>query len=409
MIAAAFGTEIQDTFVSHAVSKMPSGGVIKKLGKAKITGHAAMCREILAKAGLSANIAVTAKKFLAHHHHVICPADYVSALAAAGKLENLTGGQPLQPALLRFWELFASWRPDHPALANGVEACAFSVPILLFGDEGRALKKQAAMVLGWEPMLGYGCLNDCHDDPEPLHGHMLNMDGSTYKTRVLYTIMHKKSYGKKSEVLLELIQSWAADHAAAMEGVQVIYQDASVSVKLVPMGVKSDWAAMAKLGQLERSFYHDSTPFGKGICHLCLGNTETCHEWTTETWKDTMGDLYFPPWSVEPALVQWLCTGYENDWEKAAFFRLDLFHICHKGTMAELAGSGLATMKHITEACSIFIVNNLLYSYHENGSSKLSSEASAFAFHHLRLHSSTQICMVLRDPLKLSSHSSSKT
>ena len=350
MIAAAFATEIHDTCGSHAMSRMPSGGVIKKLGKANTTGHAARGRDILAKAGLSANIAMTAKKFLTHDHHVIRPSDYVSALATAGKLHNLTGGQPLQPTLLRFWELFASCRPGHPALADGVEACAFSVPILLFGDEGRALKKQAAMVLGWEPVSGYGCLNRSDDDSLPLHGHMLNMDGSTYKTRMLYTIMRKKSYGKKSEVLLKLIQSWAADHAAALEGVHVMYEDTMVSLKLIPMGLKSDWAAMAKLGQLGRSFYHDSIPFGKGICHLCLGNTETCHEWTTETWKTTMGDCYYPPWSVEPELVQWLCAAYENDWEKAAFFRLDLFHICHKDTMAELAGSALAAMKHTTKA-----------------------------------------------------------
>ena len=395
MIAAAFGAEVQDTFGQHAVSKMPSGGVIKRLGKAKMTGHAAMCRDILAKAGLSANIAMTAKKFLAHNHHVICPADYVSALAATGKLQNLTGDQPLQPTLLRFWELFAAYRPGHPALANGLEACAFSVPILLFGDEGRALKKQAAMVLGWEPMIGYGCLSHCDDDPSPLHGHMLNRTGSTYKTRVLYTIRYKRSYGKKSQVLLELIQSWATDHAAAMAGIDVMYEGAKISLKLVPMGLKSDWAAMAKLGQLGRSFYHDSTPFGKGICHLCLGNTEACHEWTTETWKTTMGDSYFPPWSVEPHLVQWLCADYENDWEKAAFFRLDLFHICHKGTMAELAGSALATMKHVMKACSFFLAYSLMTIHNPAHPVK-----HLLLLYDIRSRSWTQICLLLRDPLR---------
>ena len=343
-IVAAFREEISAAFGNTAVSKLQSGKVIEKLSKAHSTGHAAASGAILASAGLAAEVKLS-KVTLGtdFKQHVIKSADYVQALAAQNKLCNLTGGQPLRETLLSFWDMYQRMAPGHPALKDGVEACEFSVPILLFGDEGRALKKQAAMVLGWEPVLGYGCMNQC-EDPEAHRGHMLSFSGSTYKTRVLHSILHKRSYGKKQKHLIDLIGIWAADHEEAKDGVDANLQGKSVRIKLIPIGLKADWAAEVKLGQLNRSFYHDATPFGKGLCHVCMANTSECPQWTTNEWQNTMGESFVPPWTVEPALVQKLCCGFSNDWEKAAFFKMDLFHICHKGTMAELAGSGIVPL-----------------------------------------------------------------
>ncbi|CAE7251665.1 unnamed protein product [Symbiodinium sp. CCMP2592] len=284
-------------------------------------------------------------------HQVISPVDYVRELAANNKLENLTGGEPLKSTLRDFWERFQYLRPDHPALAHGVEACACSVPILLFGDEGRALKKQAAMVLGWEPMLGFGCMTHCTDDPESHHGHKLNFDGSTYKTRMLYTIMHKKTYGSKksgNKYLMSLVDCWASDHAEAMQGVVVQHGPETIRVHLIPVGIKCDWPALVKLGQIKRSFYCDAVPHGKGICHLCMANTAACPDYSGDGWKETMqhSEAFTAPWDAVPALVSQLCPGLD-EWQQAAFYRLDLFHICHKGVMAELAGSGLVTLLHM--------------------------------------------------------------
>ncbi|CAE7751424.1 unnamed protein product [Symbiodinium sp. CCMP2592] len=281
-------------------------------------------------------------------HQVISPVDYVRELAANNKLENLTGGEPLKSTLRAFWERFQYLRPDHPALAHGVEACACSVPILLFGDEGRALKKRAAMVLGWEPMLGFGCMTHCTDDPESHHGHKLNFDGSTYKTRMLYTIMHKKTYGSKksgNKYLMSLVDCWASDHAEAMQGVVVQHGPETIRVHLIPVGIKCDWPALVKLGQIKRSFYCDAVPHGKGICHLCMANTAACPDYSGDGWKETMqhSEAFTAPWDAVPALVSQLCPGLD-EWQQAAFYRLDLFHICHKGVMAELAGSGLVTL-----------------------------------------------------------------
>ena len=345
-LVAAFAKEVRGAFGKNAVSKLESGRLIEKLANAHETGHASACRDHLRSAGLSASMPLSTKKLCDdHEHQVITPANYVRELAANSKLRNLTGGEPLKSTLLGFWERFQAVRPDHPALANGLEACACSVPILLFGDEGRALKKQAAMVLGWEPMLGFGCMTHCKDDPESYHGHKLNFDGSTYKTRMLYTIMHKQSYGSKksgNKYLMSLIECWASDHAEAMHGVSVQLDEEQISLKLVPLGLKADWPAMVKLGQLKRSFYADAAPHGKGICHLCMANTSACPDYSGDSWKDTMDDAFVAPWNTMPMLVSRLCPG-QNVWQQADFFRLDLFHICHKGVMAELAGSGLVS------------------------------------------------------------------
>ena len=351
-MVSAFHEEISAALGTTAVQKLKSGALIQKVAKAHSTGHAGSTGNILASAGLAANVTISQVTLGDNFaHHCIKPADYLRGLAAQNKLCNLTGGDPFRETLLSFWDTYHRMDPDHPALADGVAACELSVPILLFGDEGRALKKQAAMVLGWEPLLGYGCMNGCDADPEAHRGHKLNFSGSTYKTRMLHSILHKRCYGKKQKHLLDLIHIWAADHEEAMDGIDAHLEGRSVVLKLVPMGLKGDWPAEVKLCQLERSFYHDATPFGKGICHLCMANTSECHDWTTRAWENTMKETFRPPWDTEPALVNKLCSGFSTDWDKAAFCKLDLFHICHKGTMAELAGSGLVTWTIYLNSC----------------------------------------------------------
>ena len=346
-LVAAFAKEVRAAFGKDAVSKLESGRLFEKIANAHETGHASACRDLLRSSALSASMPLTTKKLCGDlDHKVISPVDYVRELAANSKLENLTGGAPLKSTLRAFWERFQYLRPDHPAMAHGVEACACSVPILLFGDEGRALKKQAAMVLGWEPMLGFGCMTHCTDDPESHHGHKLNFDGSTYKTRMLYTIMHKKAYGSKksgNKYLMSLVDCWASDHAEAVQGVVVQHGPEQVRIRLIPLGLKADWPALVKLGQIRRSFYADAAPHGKGICHLCMANTVACPDYSGNGWKETMhSDAFRAPWDAAPVLVSKLCPGLDL-WHQAAFYRLDLFHICHKGVMAELAGSGLAS------------------------------------------------------------------
>ena len=355
---AAFHAEITAALGNDATSKLQSGALVQKLSRAHSTGHASSSGDILASAGTTAPVKISkvtlGEDFI---HHVITPADYLRGLAASNKLCNLTGGQPFQETLIRFWDIFQRVAPGHPTLADGVEACQYNVPILLFGDEGRALKKQAAIVLGWEPVLGFGCMHQCEEDPEPYRGHKLNYRGSTYKARMLFTILHKRSYGKKQKHLNDLIHIWAAHHEEAKDGVDTILDGKTLHIKLVPLGLKGDWPAQVKLGDLRRSFYHDATPFGKGICHLCMANTSECHNWSTLEWENTMGDTFMPAWTEEPALVSRLCAGYLNDWDKSAFFKLDLFHICHKGTMAELAGSGIvAWIISSNKFCKLAIV-----------------------------------------------------
>ena len=198
------------------------------------------------------------------------------------------------------------------------------------------------MVLGSEPVLGYGC--DAEDDLTASEPVKMNFRGNTYKTRQLFTVVPKRVYVKDPEPLNNLINQWAADWRNCFSGLHVQHDDQAIQLRIAVMGLKGDWPALSKLGRLDRSFAREAYPSGHGLCHLCAANTSECPEWhhhdfAEAPWIDTMGTVNLP-WA--PARESGLTRSIPMEQDgKAQFYLVDIFHTAHKGVHADLAGSAL--------------------------------------------------------------------
>lgn len=147
----------------------------------------------------------------------------------------------------------------------------------------------------------------------------------------------------KNKPLLRLIEHLALDLQSCFHnGIEVNYLGKSQKLYLVPIGLKGDWASLAKVGQLTRHHLRDvtTTGGGKGICHLCLGGQES-HRWFDIS-LNNMKKMRIgapPPWTAEPGIVKHLPLGPY----KPFFFRIDVFHTLHKGVFGDVAANAIDT------------------------------------------------------------------
>ena len=349
-IAHAVRAEVEEAFGSEATCRLQSGGLIQDCSQAFSTGHAGHGTRAAIEKVPQLVAALPVRNLdigLAHPHPCILPSDYLKTLASSGKLQNLTGGKPLD-CLRTLWEKLQPSRPNHPLFDLPKQEWESAIPIYLIGDEGRGFKKSAILILGWEPVLGFGC--EAEDELVQHEPVKLNFRGSTYKTRQLYTCIPKIRYSKNSTCLDQLIEHWARDLAACFAGLELQQAGAPIRLRAITLGLKGDWPALSKIGCLNRHFLREAYPHGAGICHLCQANTAFCpmwhqHDLETAPWVASMSTAPLP-WKAtgEPSLTSFIQMEPEF---KPSFFHIDLFHTCHKGVHADLAGGAMASFLHI--------------------------------------------------------------
>ena len=344
-LASAIVNEVASTFGEQAVDRLPSGKLLRDMHRGSRTGHAAAitrkCME--SNPSTAAQIPVTTVDVgLDAPHPVIYLSDYICCMAKNGKLGNLTGDQG-ESAVAEFWSKLRPLRPNYPVFSLPENEWGKVLPFYLIADEGRGYKKHGIMVLGAEPVLGYGCDVAGPTDPGAI-GLKMNFHGNTFKTRLLYSVMPKNLYSDDAAPLHELCKIWAEDIGGCYTNGIII--PGLGKIRATVLGLKGDWPALDKLGQIRRHFRREAYPFGEGLCHLCLANTEICPSWhehdpRTAPWAKTMQteDAKWPWISNQPAFVTAIPMepGFGN-----RFFHIDLFHTVHKGVHAELAGSALA-------------------------------------------------------------------
>ena len=343
-IANAVQCEIDFAFGGNSTKKLQSGNLIGKISHGYTTGHAAAGTRAAMEMvpSIVATLDVTYINISPDREYpVILPSSYVKALAANQKLNNLTGGQPLS-CLTTFWQKMRPLRPNHPVYELPEDAWKHIIPVYLIADEGRGFKKTGIMVLGFEPILGYGC--DVEDETTASEPIKMNFRGNTFKTRLLFTVVPKAIYNKDATPLHELINQWADDFRNCFSGLEVNHEDEAIKLRIAVLGLKGDWPALSKLGRLERSYAREAYPFGKGICHLCSANTSDCPQWhhhdfAVAPWVATMASAELP-WIPARECGLTMKIPMEPD-HKAQFFLVDIFHTCHKGVHADLAGSGI--------------------------------------------------------------------
>ncbi|CAE7648211.1 unnamed protein product, partial [Symbiodinium microadriaticum] len=137
---------------------------------------------------------------------------------------------------------------------------------------------------------------------------------------------------KKNRPLLQLVREFALDLASCYdEPISLPMSPEFGAITLVPLGLKGDLVALVKLAGLTRNFQRDtwSNEDGPGICHLCSAG-QLGHSWHDISYENMllMRQDSTLPWVQTPSLIAELPV---DPRDLPGFFRLDVFHIMHKG------------------------------------------------------------------------------
>ena len=293
--------------------------------------------------GLSAGIPISYVDVgLKETHPVLSIQDIVQTLDKNDKLDILLQGNgPVQYEA--FWNKWRELQPKHPIFHSdfhkGLEGSC--VPIMVHCDEGTTLKKKSIMVVQVQPFLGRGTRKRKSSSEE----FGCNMIGHSMTNRILWSVMLARAYsGKKlkNKPLKKLISQLSVQLSNAFHtGIEVA--NGEKTLFLVPICLKGDWPARAKVGGLSRHFGRQVTADsskGEGICHLCQADRpgfENWHDLSPEN-MERMHDKCPLPWAVEPDLVAAipLPNEYKPEW-----FRIDIFHTLHKGFMGDMAANAI--------------------------------------------------------------------
>ena len=354
-IAHSILEEVKTAFGEEACGRLQSAKLLQRMGNAHLSGHAAqITRDIMnTMPKLKAPLPVTQHDIgLPATHPVILPSDYVRTLVEQRRLPNLLGGNGMD-CLSEFWENFRSIRPEHPCFALTAAERNATIPVFLLADEGRSSKKSQIMIMGWEPVIRYGC--EAEDDQTSRERIKSNFRGSTYKTRMLFSVLPSLSYQKDKQPLHNLVDVFASDLARCFtHGVRA----SGLVVRLAVLHLKADLPAHTKLGLLTRHFLRESFPSGHGMCHMCLANTAGCPTWhehcfDTAPWVGTILQGPFP-WAPDAESSLTSKIPMEPDF-KPRFFHFDIFHTVLKGVGADLAGSAIVSWSILQQCFLVWI------------------------------------------------------
>ena len=275
-------------------------------------------------------------------HPILSIFDTVRCLDENGKMDVLLQGNS-QSQFRTFWGKWKLVQPKHPVFTTHAGREEFCAPISVHADEGNTLKKKSIMILQVQGTMGRGTRKRKATAEEP----GVNMLGSSYTTRMLFSVMLGRAYGgkKKNVPLLQLVSHLATDLQRAFnEGIELKHHQLG-KIFLVPLCFKGDWPALAKVGSLSRHFGRlvtSESSVGKGICHLCKADQPGHENWHDLTYENMvkMKENAPLPWAVEPSVI---AAFPFHDCDKAAFFRFDLFHSLHKGFMGDMAANAIVS------------------------------------------------------------------
>lgn len=287
------------------------------------------------KMGLAAGIPMSHVDVgLGAPHPILKISDFISTLDAHGKLDFLLMGNRSKD-FNQFWTRWQQLQPTRPIFLNADDSkLDWSIPIAIHCDEGTGQKKRPLMIIQYQSILGRGTRKRQRNS-EP----GVNYLGVSIGTRNLYSVMvgrHKP--------LLALFAHLGEDLASAMNGgFNVRLDGIDRTIWLVPVAMKGDWPALTKVASMARHHGRD-TPTkddGAGICHLCLGGqrNQPWHDVRHTNMKKLRQGAPLP-WKKTPSLLKPLRIPEEL---QAQFFRVDLFHTCHKGVMADIAANCIAS------------------------------------------------------------------
>lgn len=319
---------------------LPSGRSLLKMRLGRTSRNEFQANErVFAETGLKFQTTISTLQLDASMHiDYIHIADFARSLCLSGCQSLLVGyvnatWHEFRCRCALFWKLYEHMDGTHPVYATeNKHRLEQTVPIFVYGDEGRGLKKNPVLSVTWEPCMGRGVKENI-DKPDVLG---VNMKGSSYVTRFLFTLVANTAY-KNS------VAAWDKIFAQLALSCKDVFENGircpgNRNIFFATIGLKGDLPFLGKVGHFCRNFNRltDSSHTGAGICHLCLGGTP--------------GNL----WEDLSPVAQWIHSEFdcEEPWttpgpladipqglNKPRFFKFDLFHLVHKGVGADLASS----------------------------------------------------------------------
>ena len=143
---------------------------------------------------------------------------------------------------------------------------------------------------------------------------------------------------KKAYRLKKLVAALAKElQFLFTDGVEIDWHGRRLRVFFACLGMKGDWPALTKLGQLERHHLRDGAK-QVGICHLCKAGMPN-YPWHHSSFVELqrMHQDTPIPWTQPSSLLE-----VPQDWTRPeTFYRIDVFHTFHKGIAGDLCANAI--------------------------------------------------------------------
>ena len=132
--------------------------------------------------------------------------DTIDYLVQSNNLSKLVGQQPMeqvQPMLLEFWRRYSLEWPDYGVFRAAAEnklSLSRTIPVYIHGDEGRGFKRSGVMILSLQGAIGRGSKPFLKRHPIRSLRQLkmgINLQGSSFNSRMLFVAMPKKHYKSK--------------------------------------------------------------------------------------------------------------------------------------------------------------------------------------------------------------------
>ena len=276
--------------------------------------------------------------------------------------------EDLGSQLRSFWAMYRGYNPSHPVFTEHAAHLDCTIPIQLFGDEGRGQKRGNFLLWSFASAIGlfdlakdWSC--DCKDQlrckpqiqldgiqraqPQPddtdLQRAAMQMGykGHSYVTRhLIFGLPHwcYKAYPWVVDKHMVLLSSDLGQ--CFRQGLEIDGKHFFAAV----IGSKGDMKHQMEFGNLTRSYH----TFARGrqqttyMCSLCYAGARGIPFEDTQdepTWATT---LYAArPWNATPNILLHLP---HNRNEAEEFFQLDTFHLVKVGLGRDLCGSGILVL-----------------------------------------------------------------
>ena len=280
-----------------------------------------------------------------------------------GGFQNLSDGVSL---LKGWWKYFRNTHPNHSVFGEHDEAAlGYTIPLYLYGDEGKGKKRGNTAVFTVEPPFGLDsafmkknndhCLDcatcgpgadtqekfkncRCSTSRDVIGFATSNLKEHSFMSKFLLWVIPCELYKQYPDLIPFVVKHISQElRALFYEGIVVENRTWTFAV----CGMKGDNKWHNALGNFTRHFGTKGRKRDLLMCYECMaGSSQMPYEDISfePSWKDTRFTVR--PWRIPPPVS--LCPFDSNEGER--MLKRDIFHIMKVGCMRHYVGSVLVTL-----------------------------------------------------------------